>query len=81
MPRSQMRGHCHVIDGMRSGRRTDPRRCHRSRNSPRMNSSAAANSASPLRKHCQRQPQDRNRDYPNSSHSSTMPFTGLETKT
>jgi hypothetical protein len=73
MSRGEMRGHSHMIDGMRSGRRADPRCCHRSRNSPRVYS-AAANSTSALRKHCQRQPQHRNRDYPNSSHSSTMPF-------
>jgi hypothetical protein len=38
---------------------------------------ASADSTSPLRKHCQRQPQHRNRDCPNSSHSSTMPLSSL----
>jgi hypothetical protein len=78
MPRRRVRRNSHVADRMRRNWRTHTRRSHRRRY---MNSRTAANSASVLRKHCQRQPQHRNSDYPNSSHSSTMPFTGPETKT
>jgi hypothetical protein len=82
MPRRRMRGNHRMADRMRRNRRAHMRRnrrahmrrSHRRRYCPCMNSCAAADSTSMLREHCQRQPQHRNRDYPNSSHSSTMPL-------
>ncbi len=76
MPASwnRARGHRHMIHRMRpsSSRTAHPSRSHRRRrNRARANSRAHASTCPLLRKHRQRQPQHRNRDYPNSSHSST----------